>query len=172
MQVWLRWVFITLCAMEAILASSLAKVTSTASLAKASGAVSGSVLVGLKSMREWSWAGWWGFEEAAGDGGGHREGPAQGPAGTERVASSPVASLPCPALPWAFVLALSRRRTRERQDLVGGSSGGLLPTLPPRPQEPCLAPAPWPSLPLDSPPEFTGFGVLPVRPDRPLAAVL
>ena len=52
MQVWLRWVFITLCAMEAILASSLAKVTSTASLAKASGAVSGSVLVGLKSMRE------------------------------------------------------------------------------------------------------------------------
>ncbi|XP_024424185.2 interferon alpha-inducible protein 27, mitochondrial isoform X1 [Desmodus rotundus] len=36
--------------MEAILASSLAKVTSTASLAKASGAVSGSVLVGLKSM--------------------------------------------------------------------------------------------------------------------------
>ncbi|KAM5338968.1 uncharacterized protein AAES06_016762 [Glossophaga mutica] len=49
-KVWLRWVFVALCTMEAILASSLAKVMSTASLAKAGGAVSGSVLAGLKSV--------------------------------------------------------------------------------------------------------------------------
>lgn len=151
LQVWLPWVLTALRAMETILASSLAKVMSAASLAKAGGRpVLGSVLAGLKSAGECSWEGWWGFKEAAGDRE-HREGPTQGLAGTERVASPPVASRPCPALPWHLSWLFLGGGPEGDRTQWGGSSGGLLPTLPPDCGGPCLAPALWPSLPLDSP---------------------